>query len=96
MAAPEIGTEGTTIMRTVLLATVAILSASTAHADGYHKANGFEQTKAYCELMANQLQPGGGFVFGPPGFVAGSLLGSAIRSQITHAQNYDNCMVLKG
>jgi hypothetical protein len=83
-------------MKILLLAAALVVAATAARADGYHKANGFEQTKAYCELMANQLQPGGGFVFGPPGFVAGSLLGSAIRSQITHAQNYDNCMVLRG
>jgi hypothetical protein len=77
-------------MKTVLLAAALVAGVTAAHADGYHKASGFEQTKAYCELMANQLQPGY-FAFG-----VGPMLGAAIRSQITHAQNYDNCMVLKG
>jgi hypothetical protein len=57
---------------------------------GYHQASGFEIVKAQCELIANQLQPST-FAFG-----AGPILGTAIRSQITHAQNYDNCMTLKG
>jgi hypothetical protein len=83
-------------MKTVLIAAALVVGVTAAHADGYHKASGFEQTKAYCELMANQLQPGGGFVMGSPAFVGGAMIGSAIRSQITHAQNYDNCMVLKG
>src|ERR1700733_10969777 len=57
---------------------------------GYHQASGFEIVEAQCELIANQLQPST-FAFG-----VGPMLGTAIRSQITHAQNYDNCMTLKG
>ena len=64
--------------------------------NGYHAASGMEQVKAYCELVANGLQPGGSFVMGSPSFVAGAAIGSAIGGAITHAQNYDHCMVLKG
>jgi hypothetical protein len=77
-------------MKTALLAAALVVVATAAHADGYHKASGFEIVKAQCELIANQLQPST-FAFG-----VGPMLGAAIRSQITHAQNYDNCMTLKG
>ena len=56
-------------MRTMLLAAVAILSVSAADADGYRKATGFEQVKAYCELYANGAN--NGFAFGPPAFMLG-------------------------
>ena len=40
-------------MKTVLIAAALAVGVTAAHADGYHKASGFEQTKAYCELVAN-------------------------------------------
>jgi hypothetical protein len=86
-------------MKIALLAAVLVSTLAgmpQAYADGYHKASGFEQTKAYCELVANGLQPGGGFAIGSPAFVAGAAIGGAIRGAIVHAQNFDNCMVLKG
>jgi hypothetical protein len=63
---------------------------------GYHRASGFEQVKAQCELVANGLQPSPGFVMGSPEFVAGASIGSGIGGLIVHARNYDNCMTLKG
>jgi hypothetical protein len=83
-------------MKTVLIAAALVVGVTAAHADGYHKASGFEQTKAYCELVANGLQTSGGFVMGSPAFVGGAMLGSAIGGAIRHAQNYDSRMVLKG
>ncbi len=77
-------------------AQVATYEAQPVDPNGYHAASGMEQVKAYCELVANGLQPSGSFVMGSPSFVAGAALGSAIGGAITHAQNYDHCMVLKG
>ena len=67
-----------------------------ASADGYHRASGYEQVKAECELVANGLQPSPGFVIGSREYVAGAAIGSAIGGLIVHAQNYQNCMTLKG
>jgi hypothetical protein len=67
-----------------------------ASADGYHRASGYEQVKAECELVANGLQPSPGFVIGSREYVAGAAVGSAIGGLIVHAKNYQNCMTLKG
>jgi hypothetical protein len=67
-----------------------------ALADGYHRASGYEQVKAECELVANGLQPSPGFFIGSQEAVAGHAIGSAIGGLIVHAQNYDHCMTLKG
>ena len=83
-------------MKKTLVALVALVLAAPANAEGYRKATAFEQVKAQCELIANGLQPSGGFVMGNQQFVAGAMIGSAIGGMIRHAQNYDNCMVLHG
>jgi hypothetical protein len=83
-------------MRTLLLATVAILSISAANADGYRKATGFEQVKAKCELVADgMVQPDDPY-YGDPKYAGFSTFGSAIGGAIRHARDYDNCMVLHG
>jgi hypothetical protein len=93
-------------MRTLFLTTAAVAALiviapiGTAHAapgdGGYHRASGFEQVKAQCELVANGLQPSPGFVMGSPEFVARASIGHGIGGLIVHAQNYDNCMTLHG
>jgi hypothetical protein len=72
------------------------VSADQALTEGYHRASAFEQVKAQCELIANGLAPGGGFVMGSPQFVAGASIGRGIGMLIRHAQDYNNCMTLKG
>jgi hypothetical protein len=83
-------------MRTLLIAAAIAAATPALAADGYHKASAFEQVKAYCELIANGLQPSPGFVMGSQEFVAGHAIGSAIGGLVVHAQNYDHCMTLKG
>jgi hypothetical protein len=88
-------------MKPTIIATAACvvagiyMSAQLAYADGYHKASGFEQAKAYCELMADSMRTGN-LAFGSPAFVAGASIGGAIRGAIDHANHYDACMTLKG
>jgi hypothetical protein len=67
-----------------------------ASTEGYRRATAFEQVKAQCELIANGLAPSGGFVMGSPEFVAGASIGHGIGMLIRHAQDYNNCMTLKG
>ena len=56
------------------------------HAAGYHKANGFEQVQAYCELAANGL----------PQPQWHSVIGVTIGSIVVHAKNYEHCMTVMG
>jgi hypothetical protein len=78
-------------MRTILLATVAILSVSAANADGYRVATGLEQAKAYCELTADATQASRMEGAGP-----GYLLLMAGKNAQDHTRTFDSCMVLKG
>jgi hypothetical protein len=75
---------------------IAEVPADQASTEGYHRASAFEQVKAQCELIANGLAPTGGFVMGSPEFVAGASIGRGIGMLIRHAQDYNNCMTLKG
>jgi hypothetical protein len=67
-----------------------------AAAEGYRRASGFDQVKAQCELVANQMPRPGYFVMGSPTFVGASSLGYGIGSMIRHAQDYEHCMTLHG
>jgi hypothetical protein len=67
-----------------------------ASVEGYHRASGFEQIKAQCELTANSMPRPGYFAMGSPTFVGASSLGYGIGSLIRHAQDYNNCMTLHG
>jgi opacity protein-like surface antigen len=67
-----------------------------ASSEGYHRASGFEQTKAQCELTANSMPRPGYFAMGSPTFVGASSLGYGVGSMIRHAQDYNNCMTLHG
>ena len=77
-------------------AITAEVPADQASVEGYHRASGFEQIKAQCELIANGLAPSGGLVMGSPEFVAGASIGHGIGMLIRHAQDYDHCMTLHG
>jgi hypothetical protein len=77
-------------------AITAEVPADQASSEGYHRATGFDQVKAQCELMANQMPRPGYFAMGSPTFVRASSLGYGIGSMIRHAQDYDHCMTLHG
>jgi hypothetical protein len=95
MAAPLKGDTTVKTMFAIWASAAALVIAApigNAHAEeGYHRATGFEQVKAACELMADGAGAGS-FAFGNAGF----MLGVGIRRSIDHARAYDNCMVLKG
>jgi hypothetical protein len=66
-------------MRKLILAAI-MLGATAAHAEDYHKATTFEQTKAACEFFADSLR-------GP---------GNMPYWGAQHARAYDQCMTLHG
>jgi hypothetical protein len=69
---------------------------SQAAADGYHRATGYEQTKAACELFADSQPRPGFFVAGNQNFVGASTFAYGVGSLIRHARSYDQCMTLHG
>ena len=73
----------------IMFAAIAFSAPAVNHAHaaaGYHKANGFEQVQAYCELAANGL----------PQPQWHSVIGVTIGSIVVHAKNYEHCMTVMG
>jgi hypothetical protein len=59
-------------------------------------ASDFGRANAQCSLAARHGGDSGGFAFGPPAFVVGAAIGSAIASHNRAQADYNDCMVLSG
>jgi hypothetical protein len=65
-----------------LFASNSAFAGSTPQQDGYHAATRYDQTKAYCEALADKVNAQSG--------------AGVLRALIDHSHSYDQCMTILG
>ncbi len=87
-------------MRTILFVGVALSLGACSHASQWDRQGvspvQLTQDNARCRLIARGMTPSGFYAEGPPRFVAGAAVGSAIGTAITANANYRDCMEMQG